>query len=565
MKMISFGLTTSMVEYLRMFDSIKFLFQIFSLRKLNSYWLLWLSMVVSFIEIGIFFIAAGSLEYFLFNKPDGLMSAISMINEYLGIEINLTHILILGCLLAVLSVLLNFVILAVIREKVIQMGVFLQSRILEPYLNLELDFNNERNSKIDLKVFSESLVVIIEGIFLQLYLAISRFLIIIIYIVFGLVLIGANFLLVSLPVALLFACSLVAFSYRIRSLTDKINIIGERRLRILTNFVAGRIDIVFFGLPKLLFSKLEGVLKELLDNKISIMTEVHKPRIVIEGSLILFMIALGIYRIQNPDINLSSLEILSFLLILRLLPALQQFTSNMRAAAASTWAINDLRNLLRDSKLRYLGTDNVSAWNFKIKHNMNSSDWFSIEVTRSDDGIGNNTFLLKPGVVNVIKGPSGAGKSTLLKTIIEALQARDDWNSNLKEMISYLPQDPVSLLTTLKQNILMGKSEDGDFSNEDIDAIGFTRKWVETFDQSVSIDKAIVSGGEAQRIALLRCIYDREKKIFFFDEPTSALDQYLEDRAANLIEAIARRGCFVIVVSHTKLRIDKSYVKEIFI
>ena len=548
-----------------MLNSVKFLFQIFPLRKLNSFLLLCISLVTCFIEIGIFFIAAASIEFFLFNKPDGLMSAISVINEYLGIEINMPHILILGCLLAVLSVLLNFVILAVIRRKVIQVGVFLQSRILEPYLNLELDFNNERNNKIDLKVFAESLIVITEGIFLQIYLAISRFLIVIIYIVFGLFLIGGKFLLVSFSVALLFGCSLVAFSYKIRSLTDNINILGERRLRILTNFVAGRIDIVFFGLPKLLFSKLERVLKELLDNKISVMTEVHKPRIVIEGSLILFMIALGIYRIQNPDINLSSLEILSFLLILRLLPALQQFTSNIRAAAAASWAINDLRNLLRDSKTRSLGTDNVIPWSFKIKHNMHSNDWFSIEVSRDDGGIGNNTFLLKPGVVNVIKGPSGAGKSTLLKTIIEALQARDDWNTNLKEMISYLPQNPVSLLTTLEQNILMGKSEDGDLSNEDIESIGFTRKWVETFDQSVSIDKAIVSGGEAQRIALLRCLYDREKKIFFFDEPTSALDQHLEDRAANLIEAIARRGCFVIAVSHTDLRIDKSYVKEIFV
>lgn len=548
-----------------MLNSIKFLFQIFPLRKLNSFLLLGISLVASFIEIGIFFIAAGSIEFFLSNKPDGLMSAISVINEYLGIEINLPHILILGCLLAVLSVLLNFVILAVIREKVVQMGVFLQGRILEPYLNLELDFNNERNNKIDLKVFAESLIVITEGIFLQIYLAISRFLIIIIYIVCGLFLIGANFLLVSFSVALLFALSVVAFSYRIRSLTDNINILGERRLRILTNFVAGRIDIVFFGLPKLLFSKLERVLKQLLQNKISIMTEVHKPRIVIEGSLILFMIASGIYRIQNPDINLSSLEILSFLLILRLLPALQQFTSNIRAAAAASWAINDLRNLLRDSKTRSLGTDNVSPWNCKIKHNLNSSDWFSVEVTRGDNGIGNNTFLLKTGVVNVIKGPSGVGKSTLLKTVIQTLQERDDWNSNLKEMTSYLPQDPITMLTTLEQNILMGECDDGELLNEDLEAIGFTHKWVKTFDQSVSRDNLIVSGGEAQRIALLRCLYGRQRKIFFFDEPTSALDPQLEDKVASLIEAIARRGCFVILVSHNELRIDKSYLREIFI
>lgn len=548
-----------------MSNSIKFLFQIFPLQKLNSFLLICISLATSFIEIGIFFIAAASIEFFLFNKPDGLMSAIGLINQYLGIEINLLIILILGFLLAVLSVFFNFAILAVIRKKVIQMGVLLQKRILESYLSLELDFSYERNNKIDLKVFSESLLVIAEGIFLQLYLALSRFLIVIIYTIFGLFLIGTNFFLVAFLVAFLFACSLVAFSFRIRFLTDNINVIGERRLRILTNFVAGRTDMVFFGLPKMLFRKLERSLEKLLQNKVLIMTEVHKPRIVIEASLVLFMITLGVYRILNPDVNLSSLEILSFLLILRLLPALQQFTSNIRAAAASTWAINDLRNLLKGSKTGSLVIDNISSWNCKIKHNLNSNDWFSVEVTRDDGKIGNNTFLLKPGVVNVIKGPSGAGKSTLMKTIIETLQARDDWNSNLKQMISYLPQDPVSLLTTFEQNILMGESHGDELLNEKLEEIGFTPEWVKTFDQSVSSDRMIVSGGEAQRIALLRCVSGKTRKIFLFDEPTSALDQELEDKVASLIEAIARRGDFVVLISHTQLRIDKNYLKEIFV
>jgi len=196
---------------------------------------------------------------------------------------------------------------------------------------------------------------------------------------------------------------------------------------------------------------------------------------------------------------------------------------------------------------------------------LNSSDWFNVEVTRGDSGIKNNTFLLKPGVVNVIKGPSGAGKSTLLKTIIETLQVRDDWNSDLKDIISYLPQDPISLLTTFEQNILMGEYDSGELLNEDLEAIGFTNKWVKTFDQSVSSDNLIVSGGEAQRIALLRCFYGQHRKIFFFDEPTSALDPQLGDKVAGLIEAIARRGCFVILVSHNELNINKSYLNEIFI
>ena len=178
-----------------------------------------------------------------------------------------------------------------------------------------------------------------------------------------------------------------------------------------------------------------------------------------------------------------------------------------------------------------------------------------VSKLREDRGLNENTFVLKPGVVNVIKGPSGAGKSTLLKTIIESLQMRDDWNTNLKDMIGYLPQDPVPLLITLEQNILMDESSNADLTNEDVEAIGFTREWVETFDQSVSSDNMIVSGGEAQRIALLRCLHSRKRQIYLFDEPTSALDSQLENKVASMIEATARRGCFVVLVSHTPLPI----------
>jgi ABC-type transport system involved in cytochrome bd biosynthesis fused ATPase/permease subunit len=111
----------------------------------------------------------------------------------------------------------------------------------------------------------------------------------------------------------------------------------------------------------------------------------------------------------------------------------------------------------------------------------------------------------------------------------------------------------------------MGESNIGENLSKDLEEIGFTQKWMRTFDKSVLDDKMIVSGGEAQRIALLRCLYSPQKKIFLLDEPTSALDPKFEDRVASLIEAVARRGNFVIVVSHTELKIDKNYLREIYI
>jgi ABC-type polar amino acid transport system ATPase subunit len=58
-----------------------------------------------------------------------------------------------------------------------------------------------------------------------------------------------------------------------------------------------------------------------------------------------------------------------------------------------------------------------------------------------------------------------------------------------------------------------------------------------------------LSGGEAQRVAILRALV-LKPKILCFDEPTSALDPKLKQEVANTILHLKKVGTTMIVVTH---------------
>ena len=94
----------------------------------------------------------------------------------------------------------------------------------------------------------------------------------------GILFLGTSFVFSLFYLSVFFGITLGIFVWRIQSITGEINKFGEKRLRVLTNFISGRIDMILFGLPKTLMNKMDSILNDLLGNKIALMTEVHKPR-----------------------------------------------------------------------------------------------------------------------------------------------------------------------------------------------------------------------------------------------------------------------------------------------
>lgn len=156
-------------------------------------------------------------------------------------------------------------------------------------------------------------------------------------------------------------------------------------------------------------------------------------------------------------------------------------------------------------------------------------------------------FQILPGEILAVTGPSGAGKSTLLRLLNRLqepssgtihLDGRDTHTlppAELRRRIGLVMQRPYLFPGTISSNIDFGPTQHGvqldpraiDSMLEEVGLPGYADR-----------DTATLSGGEAQRVSLLRTLAN-QPELLLLDEPTSALDdanrQSVEDLILRLI------------------------------
>ncbi len=128
----------------------------------------------------------------------------------------------------------------------------------------------------------------------------------------------------------------------------------------------------------------------------------------------------------------------------------------------------------------------------------------------------------------------------------------NDWHN----LISLVPQRTVLVNDTIKKNITL---QINDYDNElkIKNAAKYSRldKFIDKndvgLDYLVGEDTKGLSGGQAQRIAIARCLYD-DPEILIFDEITSALDK---DTSEELIKTFLNvlKDKTVIFITHSDL------------
>ena len=175
-----------------------------------------------------------------------------------------------------------------------------------------------------------------------------------------------------------------------------------------------------------------------------------------------------------------------------------------------------------------------------------------------------------------IVGPSGSGKSTLIKLLlrfydpIEGEVLYDNTNIKdlnihwLREQMGYVSQEPVLFSGTIRENLLLGKT-DGEAKEEEIieackkaGAHDFIEKFPMQYDTYVGELGSSLSGGQKQRIAIARALL-RKPKILIFDEATSALDSKSEERIQEAIENIRKeKDMCIIIIAHRLSSVQNS-------
>ncbi|GFG18528.1 ATP-binding cassette transporter abc4 [Aspergillus udagawae] len=167
-------------------------------------------------------------------------------------------------------------------------------------------------------------------------------------------------------------------------------------------------------------------------------------------------------------------------------------------------------------------------------------------------------YRANAGQRTAIVGRTGSGKTSLALSLlrlttrtrgsisIDGVDIESVSVENLRQSISFIPQDPTMLDGTIRFNLDFNGEYDEGYLQSILDDVVGTRKW--RLDDTVEQNGRNFSQGERQLITLARAMVSKHK-ILIIDEGTASLDKASEDRIMAVI-----RDCFsectVIAITH---------------
>jgi ABC-type multidrug transport system fused ATPase/permease subunit len=174
------------------------------------------------------------------------------------------------------------------------------------------------------------------------------------------------------------------------------------------------------------------------------------------------------------------------------------------------------------------------------------------------------SFTAKAGQTTALVGASGAGKSTVFNVLtrlidpagghvtIDGTDTTSLALADLRGLISVVSQDSALFDETLRENILLGRTDISDAAlHAALDAAhvtDFLGQLPNGLDSPAGPRGSNLSGGQRQRVAIARALL-RDTPILLLDEATSALDTKSEAIVQSALEKLSA-GRTTLVIAH---------------
>ncbi len=299
------------------------------------------------------------------------------------------------------------------------------------------------------------------------------------------------------------------------------------------------------------------------------------PRIFIEAlivSVVCLTLLMAINLGYNIDVIISFIA-LYFLAALRAYPSINSILLQNVALINSNVSINKLTSEFEnalDTKKKY-EKKQPDQPEFNFNNSINFKNVSFSYPKKSEILKDINLTILKNSVVG-IKGETGSGKSTIIKLLMKLLEPTkgnieiDGVNLSLlgrswQNKIGYIPQNFYILNDTILENIIF--SEENSLADEkklrNILKISELENVVNNLPDKINTivgpSGKQISGGQAQRLAIARALY-QDKEILIFDEATNSLDEKTESQILKNIQNF-KINKTIIIISHNSKVLEK--------
>lgn len=356
-----------------------------------------------------------------------------------------------------------------------------------------------------------------------------------------------------------------------RIFIKKSKAIGNQQTKITKDYIRG-LSEDFNGIKEIKTNNLEAIKiswlkswntrveeEKLAQRKLTTLSQlIYKSTFAI---IIAFVIYFSI-RVFNTQLEQLLLIMLIFT---RLWPRFSSIQGSLEQLAANIPAIQSIRELQKEaSEYGEIEEATVMKKVLTIKRELSCESVFYQYNQKNECGYALRNISLKIPVNSMVAivGLSGAGKSTLVDILmgliqptkgqvyIDGKELTDTEVRWLRNMISYVPQDPFIFHSSIRENLLLIKPDatEGELweALKFAEAEDFVQSLPESIDTVVGDRGIKLSGGERQRLVLARAIL-KKPSILVLDEATSALDSENEAKIQSALDQLKGKVTIIII------------------